>query len=143
MKDKNDNQINNSSHNVWIEEGILFHEYQGEITLDHILENEKKSLMIIRENNVEVLPMIVTFKNGSQVSFNLHPTDYGKIITAFDLPEYISGLWIVETKEEIKKFVELINSVFHLKRVRAAKDIIAAKEEALLLLSSAETILDK
>src|SRR5688572_11826007 len=129
-------------HKVWIEEGILFHEYQGEITLDHILENEKKSLVIIRENNVDVLPMIVTFRDGSQVSFNLHPTDYGKIITTFDLPEYISGVWIVEAKEEVKKFVQLVHDVFHVSKVRSAKDVSEAKKAAQSLLSSVETIFD-
>ena len=132
-----------SSQSVWIEDGVLFHQYHGEVTLERILENEKKSIIIINEQRVDVLPMIVLFKDISKTKFKLNITDYGKVITTFDFPEYISGIWVVETANEVKKFIDFISETFNVSKVRVAKDLQEAKNEAQLILSSSTTILEE
>jgi len=63
---------NAASHSAWIEDGILYNEYQREVTVSDVLDNQEKSVRLIRDKNIKILPIIVNLNQNCLKSLHLY-----------------------------------------------------------------------
>lgn len=130
------------SHRSWMEDGILYMEYHGEVTVSRVLENQKSAMTLLSQRNIQTIPAIVIFNNVDKTRFKVTMADYGKIIASFDLPKHISGVWIVGATAEVKKIIGVVNKMFFSNRLHLIDDLYAAQKAAKLLPLSSPSILE-
>jgi hypothetical protein len=124
---------------AWIANGILYNEYNNEVAVNSILENEEKSMEMILQQKIKVIPMIVIFNNINKSTFKIGMKDYSKVITAVDLSKHVSGAWIVGLTPDVKKLVDVVNKVFFAGRMHFVTTVAEAEKGALELLASPST----
>jgi len=143
MADQTIPQItSNPSYAVYIKDGILYHEYMGDISLSHILDAEKESLGLLRDKNIKFIPIIVLLKNIEKAEYKFSPADFGKAILGFDLTKHISGIWIVGASGGIKKMHDIINTTFFKGKMHLAENFEVAQKEAQSLITASESVLE-
>src|SRR6266403_1529758 len=79
-----DSQLHTKCYKAWIENGILYHEYEDELTLSGVLAAEKKSLFLLDEHGIHMLPVIICLKHIDKTRFKLTMGDYGRVLSLFD-----------------------------------------------------------
>lgn len=104
---------NHSSARAWIEDGILYNKYTGEVTLEKLLDVEKQSVDLIRQNKINLVPAIIDFTDADDNIVNLHFSDYGKVVSAYkEQINLESGIWIVGTGSNTGKFAKIVSDMF-------------------------------
>ena len=141
--DQNDYPVSKKPRGVWIEDGILYAEYINEISLEEILENEKKSIHLINEHKIRCIPLVVLFRNIGKTEFKLSISDFGKTLATFNLFNRTSGIWVVGAEEELKQVISMASRIFVANRIKFADTLDEAKAAAMLLRSSSTSILEK
>ncbi len=138
-----DQVTTSASHRAWIADGILYHEYVGELTTSAVLDVELKSIQLLKEQRIQTAPGIVLLKNIDKTNFKLKAADYGKVFAGFDLIKRTSAIWIVGAKDDVKKSISVINKIFFGNRMYLVDTLQEAQDAARTLLSSSEPILEK
>ncbi len=115
------------SYKVWIEDGILYNEYHGKISIDTVLEVEKKSVELITQEKIQLIPSIVTFDVKDE-DFQLNVSSWGKIVSGFHLLNYLSCIVVIKVSERIKKILSIPDHVFLKNRIKYADNLEEAKE---------------
>jgi hypothetical protein len=141
--DKSGTSTKLQTRRAWVDGGVLYIEFQKEITLPAILEIQKKSMDLLNEGQIKVLPIIVILKNISRDQYKLRMADYGKIVGAFNFVEHISSLWVVGPDEEVKRFVGVANKLYFSNKLRVVDTLKEAQDAAQHFVSSTESILEK
>ncbi len=114
------------SYKVWIEDGILYNEYHGKISIDMVLEVEKKSVELITREKIQLIPSIVTFDVKDE-EFQLSTPSWGKIVSGFKLLNYLSCIVVINASEGIKKILSIPDRVFLKNKIKYADSIEEAR----------------
>lgn len=130
------------SHRSWIEDGILYSEFQGEISLPSIMETEEDSLRLLKEHNIKIIPLITIFKNMNQMGFKLSFADYGKA-SGITMVKYTSAIWVVGATGMVKRSLSLVNRIFFGNRIHIVDTLEEAQKGAHAVLLNEEPILEK
>lgn len=133
----------NSTHLSWIDNGILYHEYQNELTLTRVLEAEKESLALLSKHNLQIVPMIVLLRDLDKTQFKLTFADYGRVLCTFDIARHTAGIWIIGVPEEVKATIVTINKYFLIHQIFFAENLKEAQEAAHQVQFSTKSILDR
>jgi|GEM_PF-2476721 len=140
---QSDHQNHSQCYKAWIEDGILFHKYQDELTLPVVLEAERKSLALLSSSGSRILPIIVFLQNIDKDRYKLTMADYGRVLSTFDLAKHASGVWIVGVADEVKQTIITIGNYFLVNRIFFADNLEEAKKAAKSFTFSSHSILDR
>ncbi len=130
-------------HRAWIDDGILYHEYHGEISIHNALDMEKQSLDLIREHKINIIPAVVILKEVEGAGIKFSPADWGKAVSAISIVSQISGVWVVGANEGVQKAFDLVNKLFVNNGIKFVASLAEAQAAAQKARSSKLSILDK
>lgn len=143
--DSSSNSLDRKRSRTWIEDGVLcvLHK-KGKLSLETILETEKDSAELIKQNKIVTIPVIVDLSKVDDDSYDMRLSNIGKVISSsHDLFQHESRIWIVGAKTKIRDMSELFSKMFMSGRIQYADTFAEAKSEALKYIDETESILER
>jgi len=129
---------------VWIEDGVLYSKFSGELSLETILDAQKQTLELLKQNKINVIPTIIDITEMDEASMKLHLSDLGKIfMSANDVTKHESGIWIVGTKESGRKLSSIVSKLFLNNRLQQAENMAVAQAAAKASIGQSDPILEQ
>ncbi len=136
-------QVNQSSYRVYIKDGIMYHEFDGEFSLDAALGVQEQAFAMLREKDIQLIPLIVYLNGVDKAKFNLHMKDYARAVTSMDFIRHASDIWLVDTKGQLKTIANIVNTVFFGGRMHLVDSLKQAQEGAHAAIAERDPILEK
>jgi len=137
-----DSLIQTPQDKAYIKNGILYQEYIGGVAINNILDAEKTSLELIKQQGKNTVPLIIIMKDFDKSPFKIGMADYAKAIRGLGLISHISGIWLIVDSEEAKKGIALVNKTFLGNRMHVVDTLEEAQLAAQALITSTEAILE-
>lgn len=136
--------MNTSQKNrVWIEDDILYNEFQGKFNFDLAFAVEEKSLVLIKEHGKNILPLVIILKDITDATFDLPVSDYGKMVTSFNLIHHVSGIWVVGATRKVYKLVTVMNKMFFHNKIYTVNSVEKAQQQIMSHASQDKNLLDR
>ena len=116
---------------AWIEDGILYMKYSGEVTMETVSVVGTQAAEIIKQGGYGVMPAILDLIDVDDSKANLHFSNLGKILTSYnDVVKHESVLIVVGAKDNALKLIGLLGKVFLNGRIEHVDSMAEAKSLA-------------
>ena len=133
--------MNDAQNKVWFKDGILYSELHGIITLGAILDLQRQGVELIKQHNIDVAPNINIMTDTKDEDFKVKLSEFSKMISSILTVNHVSGIWIVDADEILRKKNEPLAKLFFSGKIRYVDTLEQAESEAREMIDSKKSVL--
>jgi hypothetical protein len=132
--------MNTTNDRAWIEEGIVYAEYNNAINVETVLAMIGQCLELIRTSGQNVVPLVVIFAPTSHLQVGL--TQLGKLSNT-DLLKHVSMVCVVGVRPVEAKLIQTLGALFLNHRVQMFDSLDLARKQAKAYLREDRPVLEQ
>jgi len=115
---------------VWIEDGILYTELLGDLSLKNVLTLEVQALTLFTEQQVAVIPNVVLLDKITGDKIKIGAADFSKLFSTFEVLRHLSAVLMVCPSDRVRRTISHINRLFFGNRIRFFPTLAEAQSVA-------------